>query len=52
MIYHAMIAANPVTPKKRRNGMQVSIKIYLTSLPFHPQCLNFRANIGISAMSR
>ena len=49
--YHAMMIANAVTPKTISNGTQVIRNRYLTWLPFHPQCLNFRANIGISDTS-
>ena len=31
--------------------MHVMIKEYFTLFSFHPQCLNFKANIGISEMS-
>ena len=41
-----------VTPRSSNRGMHDSTKIYLTSLPFQPQCLNLSANIGISAISR
>ena len=45
-----MIAARPLTPKKSSRGMHERIKMYLISLPFQPQVLNLRANMGISAM--
>ena len=51
MTYHAMTAARPLTPNSTSNGMQQRIKIYFTSLPFQPHVLNFKANMGISAMS-
>lgn len=38
-------------PKMMSSGTQVIRKMYLTSLPFHPHCLNLRANIGISLTS-
>ena len=50
MTYHAIITAIPVMPNNNRIGTHVRMKIYLISLPFHPHCLNFRANMGISAM--
>ena len=43
--------AKAVMPKKSSSGTQLTMKIYFTSLPFHPQCLNFRANMGSSATS-
>ena len=46
--YHAMMMANDEMPKMATNGMHVMRKIYFTSFPFHPHCLNFNANIGIS----
>jgi hypothetical protein len=52
MTYHAIIAAKPLTPSRSSKGMQERMKIYLISLPFQPHVLNFRANMGISAMSR
>ena len=52
MIYQAMMAAKPLMPSHKSKGMHERIKMYLISLPFQPQCLNFRANMGISAMSR
>ena len=35
-------------PNKKSMTTEVKIKPYFTSFPCHPQCLNFRANIGIS----
>jgi len=51
-IYHAMTAANPLICRNASKIMLVSRKMYFTSLPFHPQVLNFRANMGISAINR
>ena len=51
MTYHAMMAASPLIPSRSNRGIQVSRKINLISLPFQPQVLNFRANMGISATS-
>ena len=52
MTYHAMMAAKPLTPNRSSRGIHERIKMYLISLPFQPQVLNFRANMGISATSR
>ena len=49
--YHATMIANAEIPKMATNGQQVIKKIYFTSLPLKPQCLNFKANIGISDTS-
>ena len=49
-MYHAMMAARPLTPKKSSSGMHERMKMYFISLPFQPQVLNFRANMGISAI--
>lgn len=43
--------ANAESWKKAISGMQVMMNMYFTSFPFHPQFLNFNANIGISAIS-
>jgi hypothetical protein len=51
-IYHAMMMAMPLTLSSNNRGIHERIKMYFISLPFQPQCLNFSANIGISAMSR
>src|SRR5574344_2062076 len=50
--YQVMIIAKPQSRNTRSKGMQERIKTYLISLPFQFQCLNFRANIGISAIRR
>jgi len=46
-----MIIANDEIPKMTTNGQQVIKKRYFTSLPLNDQCLNFKANIGISDTS-
>ena len=46
-----MIIANYEIPKMTTNGQQVIKKRYFTSLPLNDQCLNFKANIGISDTS-
>ena len=35
-------------PKTMMARTEAMAKLYFTSLPFHPQCLNLRANIGSS----
>lgn len=35
-------------PKMMMARTEAMAKLYFTSLPFHPQCLNLRANIGSS----
>ena len=35
-------------PKTMMARSEAMAKLYFTSLPFHPQCLNLRANIGSS----
>ena len=39
------LVSGPKTTMARTEAMA---KLYFTSLPFHPQCLNLRANIGSS----
>ncbi len=51
MIYQAMIAANPLMPRKINNGAQTIRKMKLILLSFHDKFLNFSENMGISAMS-
>ena len=48
MIYHKMIAANPLMPKKTNKGMHTIKKIKLTLLSFQDKLLNLRENMGIS----
>ena len=51
MIYHKMIAANPLMPKKTNKGIHTIKKIKLTLLSFQDKFLNLRENIGISDIS-
>ena len=46
-----MMAAKPLVPSSMISNRLLMANMYFTSLPFQPQCLNFKANIGISAMS-
>ena len=46
-----MIAANPVIPKKMKNGIHTIKNMKLTLLLLHDRFLNFRENIGISDTS-
>ena len=48
MIYHKMIAANPLTPKKINKGIHTIKKIKLILLSFQDKLLNLRENMGIS----
>ena len=46
-----MMAAKPLVPSRMISNRLLMANMYYTSLPFQPQCLNFRANIGSSAIS-
>ena len=50
-IYQTMIAANPLIPKKMKNGIHTIRKMKLILLLLHERFLNFRENIGISDTS-
>ena len=48
-IYHAIITEIPEIPKISNMGRHETRNTYLILFSCHPQCLNFKANIGISA---